>query len=876
MRFMVELTGNYAGGDIQQTFAELALEYDNGQNVITNEWPEPQSKLLPLNANGSLERASIPQVQRTGVDQFITALTRTTKQNETGDNQNIPSLAIDLWSVQYMNGTTYTGQNIGFGTQAAANAWLPAGNLMHTATGQKIVAHGSTAIPYAPTLVPSVGAGSLLPKKYVYFITCVMYDEAGNAWRSPSSIEITADLTATANNTVTVTAYLTPFENATRRRTVEFWRTDGNGATFKLLHTVTDIIANTVTVVFVDTTGDADPGEPYPADLPATLTPAFLHVATWGDRMWGVERDFPTRVWFSKPLTFGTLPEFPGEFVIDLDDAYGPITGLVAMDDKIVAFKERAIYVSGGEGPDNTGNGQFPQFTRISSDTGMIAGSPFAATGSEIYFVSLGGIWRVSSGQQVDFAGAAIDLYLSMPLLESPETVIGMVVSPGRNEVRIQTTNYRFVHDQIFDCWIRDTGGMVADAGILLTRMLGGETQAMITSQGELWREADDSDAPDDAGVTYQGTVRTAWIRPNGYEGWMRLFQARVLGECTATATTEAPTITVFYDNDDSLFESFQPQEPVANTTGPINAIAQVRRQKCSSFSLQIALPRQNATVRLDAWSATVTALPGAITRPVRKKWITVPPVVPAPPSDQMLFWFSADVGVTKDGADLVSAQTDRGPNGWDIVGSGTMLNRPTWVPNVMNGLPGLLGGPGATVGSMGYNDPRGGAATPHRPTQDGAPRMVFALVKQHATAPTNGPGGIICAFRNSAEDLEFGLWTNGGRQMVVNNTGQWFDVAPPIVNYEDQDLVISWTWRGATAATPISVDINGVSLTGAAAPSPIANDTGNNGFHIGGAGAFGDGRPYAGYIVEVIAYLGTNPITKKAALAYLNERAGL
>jgi hypothetical protein len=240
----------------------------------------------------------------------------------------------------------------------------------------------------------------------------------------------------------------------------------------------------------------------------------------------------------------------------------------------------------------------------------------------------------VGGGQGIDFTGAAIDKYLSMPLLQSPETVIGMVVSPGRNEARVQTTNYRFVHDRIFNVWERDTGGM--SAGISFTKMLGGKTQAFFLANGQVWREDVDSSTPADAGTPYQGSIMSAWVRPNGPEGWIQLFRARALGEITAAGTVNQPALTVFYDNDDAIFESFQPTAQIAATqTTPIRADAQVRNQRCSTFKLKIDLPSGDALVRLDAWSAAVHVWPGMQPLPVAQKWgatIPAPPPPPPPP----------------------------------------------------------------------------------------------------------------------------------------------------------------------------------------------------------------------------------------------------
>lgn len=247
---------------------------------------------------------------------------------------------------------------------------------------------------------------------------------------------------------------------------------------------------------------------------------------------------------------------------------------------------------------------------------------------------------------------------------------------------------------------------------------------------------------------------------------------------------------------------------------------------------------------------------------------------ITTPPSDDMLFWFKSDRGVTMDPDGYVTAWADQGPHHWDLTTVWTGIDRALFTENVANGLPALLFPPQAPAGTMDYIDPRGGSATPRLPTEAGAPRIVLAMVKQHATAPTNGPGGLIVAFRRSGEDLEFGMWTNGGRQMPFNNEGPWAQKVT-IENYEDVVNVIDWTWYGQTATPPLLVHVNDVEKPYTVPIEILRDDTGNNGFSVGGVASFGGNRNYAGFIFEVLVYGSVNPATRQRAADYLQFRAG-
>lgn len=606
MRFLMYLHGNT--GDLQDNYYEMALEFENGASTISNNWPEPQARLLPLNAGtGHESRAGIPQVQRLGPDNYLTCLPRITRNEIVA---NVPSIdyGIDTWTVQYLNATTYTGQNQGPGTNTQQCAYLLAGSLLQTATGQLPCAHGASALPFKPVPTPGTGGALTANATYNYVQTVELADEAGNTWASDPSNPVEITLGA-GQGQISLEFQNTPFENQARLRTVKLWATAGNGSEYFLLFATTDTIANTVDLVFVHNITDAvlEGGEPIGGELQGTITPAMAHVVMWSGRLWGVPRDFPTQVWFSKPIAQSTSPVFPDNFLVDTDDGRGPLTGLAAMDNVIVAFKQSAIYVNSTLGPANDGTGTYPTFQLVESANGAIAGSPMAVTGAEVYFQALGGIWRVKSSQATDFVGAPIDAYLSMPLVESPESVYGMVVVPEKNEVRIQMTNYRFVHDTVFDVWERDTGGM--NAGIVLTRMLGTK-QAMFLANGQMWVEAQDSNTPADAGTAFAGSLRSPWMRPSNMEGWLHLYKIRALGECLAAGTNNQPTLTIFFDNSNSLSESFQPRTTLTSAVGPVRADAKPRKQLCTAFSPQLTLPTGNASIRFDAWSALVSSEP--------------------------------------------------------------------------------------------------------------------------------------------------------------------------------------------------------------------------------------------------------------------------
>lgn len=596
MRYMIRYRG--AEGligptDIQRTYYEMAQEFFGGPTLFST-FREAQSRMLPFDASGDLQNASLAHVQRTGTDTFETALIRLL-HFDLAAGVEADQWAIDRWQVKYMNPTNAASLNTGAGVSTGSTAYLPDGQLIQSGCGDLVCGHGGSTVPIVASMTAAAGAGALTAlAKYQYLATCDMWDDAGNLWHSPPSTPQVTTLVG-GQNQITVLAWFGEFELRIRKRTVKLWRTLGNGSVFRLLYSATALCSNNNTVTFLDQKADSvlAQSEFLPADLPTALTPAFSHIALFGNRLWGVERDFPQNIWFSKPLQAGSAPEFPEEFTVNVEDATGAPTSIIGMDDKIVLFKAGAIYVSSGTSVDNTGAGQFPEFVRLDSDVGSV-GPHVASTGGEVFFASARGPHRMDKSLQIT-PFLQLDQYFNQPLVQTPEVVTGAVFSSQENEIRFHTANYRFVFDRDEEIWVRDTGGM---AGTVITRMVG-SLQALFRSNGQMWFES--VTASDDGGTTFFGRIRSAWVGPP--EGWLRLYRSRAVGLRTATGVTAAPTMNVYMDNDDT---------PIHAATGPTNLPARFRaevrspRQKCSRFSLELLLPVGDHTIRLDAWWAMI------------------------------------------------------------------------------------------------------------------------------------------------------------------------------------------------------------------------------------------------------------------------------
>lgn len=621
LRFLIGIHGP-AATDPQDTYYEMSISYsDGGAATVSQPMLEPQSRLLPLNAGpAKTTNASLCQAVRIATDTFILGLTRIARVSR---KEITPAnlYAVDRWTATYLSQSNLTSINSGEGATTRSSCFIPSGNLMQFAAGGKAFAHGSSAIPFIPLLTAGAG-GAMTPLKTYQYITVIqMIDDNGDVWFGPPSIAASVTLGG-AQNTVSVAAHVHILDYRFRVRSVQLYRTKGDGSVFQKVGELTNQAINAVVFNFNDTFSDADlgRGEFLSAEIPATITPALSHIAEFGGRLYGVDRDFPTQMWFTKKLRAGQSPQWVAAFQLSFEDSSGDITNLAPMDDKLVVFKEAAAHIVQGDGPDNTGAGAFPSITRVESDVGSIVGSPVVSTGKEVFFKAARGIHRMNLSLEVDFVGAPIDRWFNQDQIATPEVVTGAVFSSDTNEVRFQTTNYRFVYDRTFGIWIRDVGTNDAMGDVALTRIVNGK-QVLFKTDGEMWFEGASSVSGDD-GSTYNGRVRSAWIRPSGiYEQRMRLYQGRIVMTRTPGGGNVTPQLRVYYDNDDTLFETGAPSSVIPGAATLARGSFQPRRHRCSTFSLEAILPSGDTTLRLDAWAAEVGMKRGAFKNSAAERW---------------------------------------------------------------------------------------------------------------------------------------------------------------------------------------------------------------------------------------------------------------
>lgn len=526
--------------------------------------------------------------------------------------------SIDVFVQQIMGAADIaTTVNKGWPIQYKQTSYVPANSAAFVDEGA-LRPIGTSMPPGAAYSITQAGGGALTllaTYSYIWIMECL--DTDGNVWRSPPSLPTSVTMTG-ANNQATVNLSTRPDGPLVLRTRAKLYRTSANGSVYRLINTSPPQVAGAISVV--DGASDASIAASEilytTGEVSTAITPRASHLMTAKDRLWLVNADFRTELWYSKNLRPGRQPEFTNQHLIDIDDNYGDVTGLSTIDDNLVVFKRNAIYFVTGDGFDDGGGGTNVNTVLASGDVGAIAGSPIVQAGDAIYFVSERGIYSVNEGGSVEFVGRDVDRYINQPQVQTAERIWDGVWVPAKNEVRFVADNYILVYSKKFATGA-SLGVAASGAYWCRWRFSGGRRalvinglMVVIKSDGTVWREGDSSQLTDQ-GVAINGVVRSSWIAPAGVGGFLRLRKLRAWGTRTSGGGNITPSLTLFFNNDDAQTETFTAPAAIAAGTTPILAQAEPRQRRCTSFSAQLNFPSGDNTFRLQQWEATVGAKQG-------------------------------------------------------------------------------------------------------------------------------------------------------------------------------------------------------------------------------------------------------------------------
>lgn len=251
--------------------------------------------------------------------------------------------------------------------------------------------------------------------------------------------------------------------------------------------------------------------------------PASIDSALFNNRLFLIDAEDRNLLWFSKQVIEATPVEMSDLLTIYVapttgsQGSTGPMTALSAMDDKLIIFKENAIYYINGIGPDNTGaNSTFSDPVFVSSAVGCQNPNSIVLIPNGLMFQSDKGIWLLGRDLSTNYIGAPVEQFNNYVV--SSATVI-----PGTNQARfILNNNTTLVYDFYFNQWSTHTNISAISATLYQN------DHTYLNSFGQVYQEAVNTYT--DGSVPVLMSLTTSWMNVAGLQGFERFYFGNLLG----------------------------------------------------------------------------------------------------------------------------------------------------------------------------------------------------------------------------------------------------------------------------------------------------------------------------------------------------------
>jgi hypothetical protein len=462
---------------------------------------------------------------------------------------------------------------IGGDTMLPAQAALSAGQLIIAQGAVVQIDRFQTEVgfwgdPDIRNLTNAAGGSLTSGAVYGYSALFEWIDGSGNIHRSrPSPSEILSPNPSAGNlsaqldlkNLSAVTEWGTRGvgsfgDGKSRDARVFIYRTEGDGPTHRFLADASDVPifdgVNRHEEFTQKTDGIADTDianneilYTESGELENRAPPASNIIVAAKNRIFIVSSEDPTVIWFSKERIDGVGLSFAAELTINISEG-GPITGLAELNGELVVFKERAIYVVAGDGPDARGVGSFSLPRRIHNSVGCVHRNSVVGFQGGVFFKSKRGFYTINQSWGLSYVG--------LPVTTSDANGVRRAIDvPEQSRIYVlQTTAY----DDDILVWDYLRGNVWSTVSPLsnpsdgpsdLTNIDG--VVYAVSTKGAVHS----LDGPPNASPSTiaRGQFSTPWINLGGINGYQRIYWAYLIGEWDANSFLQ---VEVRYDYEDN------------------------------------------------------------------------------------------------------------------------------------------------------------------------------------------------------------------------------------------------------------------------------------------------------------------------------------
>jgi hypothetical protein len=453
---------------------------------------------------------------------------------------------------------------------------------------------------------------------YLYRACYRFEDSEGNIHRSGLSPQLTVSLNANYQNIDIIIPMLNLTYKYEFSTFIELYRTIDDGTLF---YKVSDLAVNSSTVFasrnfllynyikLKDTTPDSslqDNELLYTTGGVLENTPigAASIMESYKNRVFlgGLEEQ-PNRLLFSKISNNFVPVEFNDSLTVEVPEPGGKLVALKRMDDKLIIFKERAIYFITGEGPNNLGEqNDFIEPQLITSDLGCKFTNSVAFMPKGLMFMSQKGIYLLTRALGLEYIGAPAEDYRDL-------TITKTTVVSKKDEVRfLASDGPTVIYNYFLDMWY--TSGVTRGSSSTLIK----NDYYLANFKDQVFKQT--STTASFGGSMVPIKLETGWLSFAGVQGFQRVYRMLLLGEYKSPHKLQ---IKIAYDYDDvwkqekivdvaGYTESYSYGAPTTGTeatygdpSGTSTAIAyggkdntqyQIRlnfaKQKCEAIKIQI------------------------------------------------------------------------------------------------------------------------------------------------------------------------------------------------------------------------------------------------------------------------------------------------
>lgn len=493
--------------------------------MVMTETGEVIAKTQPGLGGGHRDNSTVAGVtESSGVFSFP-AGTKTAFVSDAGTFYG--RVGVERVSVDFTSTYRYASAELG-------NNLLIAGGILHAYDGKNLTEAGFHFFPEGLDGNANGSGGSIDAGVHQYRVVYEWTDAQGQVHRSAPSLAF--EVTTGASDSVTLDI---PTLRVTSKSDVRIgiYRTVASGSVFYRVSSLTSPTLNDTTVDTVSYTDVLSDTAISSNDLIYTdgtanqelenVAPgACALIATHRGRAFA--KTGPNRISYSKITFDGDPPAFNDGLYLLPDGRGGDITALAGMDDKLVVFKERAIFVVVGDGPNNAGQGDYAEPQLVTSDVGCDEPRSVVLTNAGLMFHSPKGIYLLDRSLSVTYLGAPVELFNGL-------TITSAAVVPNNNQVRFTTsgtvtldngetrTNLVLVYDYLMNQWATFTNVAAVDACVWQGRYVWASSRAKVY--------VENPDSYTDNGAFIPLRFVTSWLSLGQLNGFQRVYRLLILGD---------------------------------------------------------------------------------------------------------------------------------------------------------------------------------------------------------------------------------------------------------------------------------------------------------------------------------------------------------